>query len=333
MSKHWVLLGGGGFIGCHLARMLLENTSNRVTMVDIQPAYKSKLAARLLDRYPDRLNYRIGDVRDFRNLAALITEADVLVNLAAVHREPGHSPGEYHETNVAGAVNIVALAEDIDCKTQVFISSISVYGPRDEPADETTMPAPVSHYGKSKLEAEHVHRAWLRGAKDKYLLIIRPGVVFGDGEGGNVNRLLETSIRINRGITIRPDIRKSSIYVKELCRIVLWACQKPSEYGEVLYNGVGKGCNTFNSFAETLISQGRVSKKMSVPRWLIQILAGGLKPFRALFSSKFLLHPVRIAKIITPNPIESKHLPRDGYEFRWNAGSALADFLFTRGKK
>ena len=51
-----------------------------------------------------------------------------LFNFAAVHREPGHAREEYFDTNIAGAKNVCAFAEETGCKNILFTSSIAVYG-------------------------------------------------------------------------------------------------------------------------------------------------------------------------------------------------------------
>ncbi len=70
-----------------------------------------------------------------------------------------------------------------------FTSSISVYGPTEEPRTESSPLAPVSAYGESKLEAEGIHRRWVEAAAGRRLVVVRPAAVFGPGENGNFTRL------------------------------------------------------------------------------------------------------------------------------------------------
>jgi nucleoside-diphosphate-sugar epimerase len=148
-------------------------------------------------------------------LRALDVQFDVIVNLAAIHREPGHRSEEYFETNISGAQNICDLAAQSGCREIIFTSSISVYGIHDKPADESSAPRPYSPYGQSKLEAEKLHIDWAKKTGCR-LSIVRPGVVFGPGEGGNVTRLVREMLNRDRQIQLQPDQCKAGIYIEEL---------------------------------------------------------------------------------------------------------------------
>ncbi len=75
-------------------------------------------------------------------------------------------------------------------KILFFTGSISLYGVSESVKDELTLPVPVTAYGASKLTAEKIHQIWrAKDANDRRLVIVRPGVVFGPGEGGNISRL------------------------------------------------------------------------------------------------------------------------------------------------
>ncbi len=80
------------------------------------------------------------------------------------------------------------------------------------------MPEPVSDYGRSKLLAEGIHRQWLAGEAARRLVIARPAVIFGQGEGGNFTRLAKA---LRKGTFVYPG-RKDTIkccgYVGEIVR-------------------------------------------------------------------------------------------------------------------
>ena len=66
------------------------------------------------------------------------------------------------------------------------------YGTSEVTKDESSLPVPACAYGGSKLAAEKIHLCWQNGdSADRHLVIVRPGVVFGPGEGGNVSRLVK----------------------------------------------------------------------------------------------------------------------------------------------
>src|SRR6202022_3314376 len=89
-----------------------------------------------------------------------------------------------------GAVQVCRLANAVRCNSIVFTSSISVYGPSEQPLDEEAEPAPTSAYGRSKLAAEGIHNLWqVQHPEERRLTIVRPAVIYGLTERGNFTRL------------------------------------------------------------------------------------------------------------------------------------------------
>jgi len=98
------LFGGTGFIGTHFARHLLANSAvEQVFLADICPP---KLAMRPQDLQEEYKNGRVQYVPVYVHKpihrAGLPGHVDLVVNLAAVYREPGHEPCEYFATNILG---------------------------------------------------------------------------------------------------------------------------------------------------------------------------------------------------------------------------------------
>ena len=139
------------------------------------------------------------------------------MNLAAVHRTPGHVDAEYYETNVEGATNVVDWCHRVGASTLTFTSSISVYGPAEDPKDESSPLSAVSAYGKSKAMAEEIHRLWRASAgPQSKLVIVRPAVVFGPGENGNFTRLASALAARRFAYPGRTDAVKACGYVGDL---------------------------------------------------------------------------------------------------------------------
>ena len=216
LPRSAVITGGAGFIGTHLARHLRQAGCS-VTTIDILPR-------------SDELDvvHQIWDVR--RPLPKDLADApDVIFNLAAVHRTPGHPDREYYETNVAGAINVVNWAESVGTTSICFTSSISVYGPGEDPKEESTLPAPVSPYGISKLMAEQFHMNWAEKSPERSLRIIRPAVVFGRNEHGNFTRLAHALEKRRFFYPGRDDTVKACGYVRDLVRAICFSLTSGQE--------------------------------------------------------------------------------------------------------
>ena len=142
-----VILGGSGFVGTHLNGLLIRQNLP-ILIGDIQ----------------SNNNYREFfvecDVRDPESLTSVVQGAEVIVNLAAEHRDDVRPLSRYRETNVDGAVNVCDAARAAGTKKIIFTSSVAVYGFHPDPLDESGPFTPFNEYGKTKLAAEAVYRAW-----------------------------------------------------------------------------------------------------------------------------------------------------------------------------
>ena len=77
----------------------------------------------------------------------------------------------------------------------IFTSSVAVFGLNKNNPDENFPVDPFNHYGKSKLKAENIIRDWYNKKPTKRsVTIIRPTVIFGERNRGNVFNLLNKDI-------------------------------------------------------------------------------------------------------------------------------------------
>jgi len=326
----WGLFGGAGFIGQHLAHsVLVGNPDDKVTLLDIRSPQEVGWKAPInIDSPGKRLSFHEVDVRDEKQVLSRSGKFDVIVNLAAIHREPGHRPEEYFLTNVTGARNICRLAERTNCREIIFTSSISVYGVHDRPVDENYAVTPRTPYGHSKYEAESNHKDWARRTHGR-LSILRPGVVFGHGEDGNVTRLVREMLKRDRVVQVKPDQPKAGIYIEELLGIIHWLRNQPCPAGEFhLVNGVSHENLTFNAFGRALDEiHAFHHHPVTVPGSLLRLAASCMKPLSGLFPAGSKLHPQRMAKLTLANDVRPTRLTTMGYPFAWPLERALHDWL------
>jgi nucleoside-diphosphate-sugar epimerase len=140
----------------------------------------------------------------------VLSGASALINLAAEHRDDVRPISRYHETNVEGARQICQAATEAGIQKLVFTSSAAVYGFQPFPVDESGPFEPFNPYGQTKLEAEAIYRAWAEEDPARSLVIIRPTVVFGEGNRGNVYNLLR-QIASGRFMMVGPGTNKKSM--------------------------------------------------------------------------------------------------------------------------
>lgn len=314
-SRTALILGGAGFIGTHLARELSGSGQyRRIMSMDIEAP-----------RHPvPRVIYNRHDVRE-PIPHTFDGQFDVVYNLAAVHRTPGHPDYEYYDTNVAGATNCVAFCERNGIDTVFFTSSISVYGPSESALDEMSPLRPVSAYGRSKKLAEEIHEAWWERESGRRLRIVRPAVVFGQGENGNFSLLARM---LKRGLFIYPgrkDTRKAGGYVKELVRTMMFALAQPEPFYR--YNFADQVVPTSEDICKAFVDLGGFKPPLGVaPRAMLDLAALGCEALNAL-GVRNKVNRQRVAKLINSTHIVPRRLIEDSYPFAYTLKSAFSDWM------
>lgn len=331
-----VIFGGTGCIGTHVAKHLLEYTEvERIYLADLRPPRKEDYVTPLLRwMEPDsgaqpRVIYVACDVRRPLDTAALPQQADLIVNLAAVHREPGHAPNEYYETNLRGAEHICAYATGAGCLRMVFTSSISPYGSSDDVRNEDSLPVPETAYGGSKLVAEKIHAAWTHANPNRRLVVLRPGVVFGPGEHANVARLVQSLARGYFVYMGNRATRKAGVYVKELCHVMQFALEQQDRTGEpvLLWNVSMDPPPTLEDFVDAICASSKYPHpKWSVPRGLLVAGSYPVAKIAQLMGVATSVNPVRMRKLSQSTHIEPLRLREAGYQFRYTLEQAMADW-------
>ncbi|WP_257225275.1 NAD-dependent epimerase/dehydratase family protein [Treponema parvum] len=173
-----VIIGGSGFIGTRLTRRLVA-AGHIVKILDKQDS----------KTYPELRVF--ADVRDRESLKKeLSSNIDCVINLAAEHRDDVEPKSLYDAVNVDGAENVCQVCAEIGIKRIIFTSSVAVYGFAPLNTNETGKINYFNDYGRTKWLAEGKYREWLNTDKSNSLTIIRPTVVFGEQNRGNVYNLL-----------------------------------------------------------------------------------------------------------------------------------------------
>lgn len=334
---NYIITGGTGFIGTHLTNLIREihpqaNIYNLdiVRPGDANPVVKNYQAALPKGKMLQSEFIECDVRKPIDNLPFKPTEEDIIFNLAAVHRTPGHDDVEYFETNVRGAEHVVALAEKWNIKKIVFTSSIAPYGAAEDLKSEDSLATPNTAYGISKLVAEKIHEKWQNcDAHNRQLIIVRPGVVFGLGENGNFSRLYSAIRGRKFAYPGRTDTIKACIYVKELVRFMIYCVENKSG-----------GINIFNccyepayTIKEIVNSMKRITGLHSfipyIPNWFIMPLAAII----GLLGAPMGICPARVKKLQISTNISGVKLKNSGYHFKWTFEEAISDWFNDNEKK
>ena len=110
---NYILFGGSGFIGTHLIHLLLKECvrpGDVIYDLDLVMPGEEGVVPGIVEKN-DGVQYIRLDVRKPIDFEFVPTPEDVIFDLAAVHRTPGHPEEAYFETNIRGAENVTAFAE------------------------------------------------------------------------------------------------------------------------------------------------------------------------------------------------------------------------------
>jgi nucleoside-diphosphate-sugar epimerase len=158
-----LVTGGAGFIGSHLLEKL--TASNRAVRCLARP--------RPGRSFPAGVEVVAGDLVTGQGIDDALRGVDTVFHLAGVTK--ALRTEEYYAGNAKATENLAAAIRGRDIRL-VHVSSLAAIGPsRDgKPVSEDAEPRPLSHYGRSKLEAERIVRRLAPEA-----VIVRPPVVYG----------------------------------------------------------------------------------------------------------------------------------------------------------
>jgi UDP-glucuronate 4-epimerase len=172
-GRGFLLTGGAGFIGSHVARALLDSGASVVVVDDLNDFYSRALKEYNLRPFHDKRTFRFcqADIRDplslrrvFEAHAGRFRSGGVLHFAARAGVRPSLTePRLYLETNVAGTLNLAELAREFGVAKVVFASSSSVYGESPERVpfrEDQDVSRPISPYASTKVMAESLLHAY-----------------------------------------------------------------------------------------------------------------------------------------------------------------------------
>ncbi len=295
------VIGGGGFIGTRLIKRLLRDDRLSVQIIDKVPS----------KAYPDLVT--LGDVRSVEQLRASISNRAVIINLAAEHRDDVRPLSLYEEVNVGGARNLSIVAREKNVQTIIFTSSVAVYGFAPIDTDESGKIVPFGEYGRTKYEAELVLKAWQAEEPIKRtLVIIRPTVVFGEQNRGNVYNLLR-QIASGKFIMVgNGENRKSMAYVENVAAFIEYAMRfRP---GVHTYNFIDKPDFTMNTLIANVSSiLGRSEKiRFRLPFAVGYMIGKAFDLIAALTGKRFSISSIRVKKFCS-NSIYNTAIYQTGF--------------------
>lgn len=146
-----LVVGGGGYIGSHMVRMLAEQGFNPTTLDNFSEGHRDAVLAGAIIE---------ADIRDAAAIQAALAgrpfDAAMHFAASAYVRESVQAPRKYYVNNVAGTLNLANTLLDLGVKRLVFSSTCATFGAIDEDIAEDAPQRPINPYGATKLMMERL---------------------------------------------------------------------------------------------------------------------------------------------------------------------------------
>lgn len=310
-----VIIGGSGFVGTKLIDLLSKNSSFEIKNIDKE---KSTSYSGLTI---------IGNVLNKSDLVSGLKGADVVILLAAEHRDDVTPISLYYDVNVQGMRNTLEAMQENNIHRLIFTSSVAIYGLDKNNPDESFPADPFNHYGISKWKAEQVLQSWYEEHKDWNINIIRPTVIFGEGNRGNVFNLL-AQIASGKFMMIgKGENQKSMSYVKNVVAFIEFLILK-RQVGYNVYNYVDKPDFSTNDLVyHTGQILGKRIPSVKIPYWL-GMSGGYVFDLLAFISRKKLnISSVRVKKFCAVTQYDSSKVMEVGFKPPFTMKEGLRNML------
>jgi len=293
------IVGGSGFVGSRLIELL--GTSN-CQNIDKNPSIT----------FPEIT--KIGDIRDSNFEQFISQDTHTIVLLAAEHRDDVSPISLYYDVNVQGTKNVLDAMDSKKIRNIIFTSSVAIYGLNKYNPDESHPSDPFNHYGKSKWHAEELLRKWHENdPTNRSLTIIRPTVIFGERNRGNVYNLLK-QIASGKFIMIgKGKNKKSMAYIGNIVAFIEF-CLKTQKPGYRVYNYIDKPDFSMNE----LILQAEKSLNKKLPSFRLPYWAGVIGGhcfdiLAKLTGKKFQVSAVRVKKFCATTQFDATAAQKAGF--------------------
>jgi len=290
MSKLSVV-GGSGFLGqSFLDIYSKQNKDFEILDVNEPRNFKSNFK-----------RFDVSKEEEFMKLTG-----DIILNLAAEHRDDVKPVQKYYEVNVQGAKNLCSIANKKNIKTIIFTSSVAVYGFAEKNSGESAPINPFNHYGRSKAQAEKIYLDWFNeDPTSRRLIIIRPTAIFGKNNRGNIFNLfkqIESGMftMIGSGKNI-----KSIAYVENVSEFINYSLNISN--GLYIFNYVDKPDMNMNELVAITqkILKVRSSINLKIP-YFLAIILGYIADFVGFILNKNIpISSIRIKKFCSDTQFDT----------------------------
>ena len=302
------ITGSNGFVGSRLM-YYLEEKGHQVWGIDnstecnINPHPKTK----------------IGDIRKIDDLHKFdYIKFDVMIHCAADKHDFGISKESYFSNNEYGTKILMKYATEKNIKKVIYYSTVSVYGYKSVPCDETGKLQPDNDYGASKLAGEKVIEKWLSQDKNREAIFLRPSIIYGPYNYANMYNLIDMMHR-KSWITIGNGKHiKSMVSLENLIDMTDFIMHRMKS-GLQIFNTLDKPYITVKKLMEIIASSDGFSLPFVKIPLSVAVFVGKAFDLLAAITKKDLpINSDRMKKFATSTEYYSEKIREMGYRQKYS---------------
>jgi UDP-glucose 4-epimerase len=261
-QETWLLTGGAGYIGTHIADEFIRAGKSVVIYDSLYQGLESRIIY-LRAKHKVEIPFIKADIRDYNELESVIRthKIDGIVHTAALKAvgESMEKSDEYFQVNLEATTELIAIAKRNNVKKFIFSSTAAVYGSPDsmDPCTEDGPKAPISPYGDSKYQAESAVTAFINtpgnhGTSLRFFNVVGAAapelldnsvenlvpIVLGKLNKGEAPTIFGTDYPTPDGTCIRDYVD-----VRDIARAHLAAADATTKLPETMNIGTGRGAS------------------------------------------------------------------------------------------
>ncbi len=340
------IIGGSGFVGTRLAKRLLEaghtvkiadkrksvTYPELWTRVDIRNSSeeKNEFSASLTDEaMAPGADEVAKKSQGMHSLLEALIGSDAVINLAAEHRDDVTPKSLYDDVNVHGSAHVLEACTKLKIHKVVFTSSVAVYGFAPVGTDESGKIAYFNDYGRTKYAAEQEYKKWLEADKNNEVAIIRPTVIFGEQNRGNVYNLLRQIAGGHFPMVGNGKNRKSMNYVENVAAFLQFCLENDEKLPcfDEEFDGAKNGrLHLFNYCDEPAYDMNHLvldvykylgkpkNRLFHFPYWLAYMGGKCFDLAALILHKKFTINSIRVKKFTQNTYFKSSRVPKTGFK-------------------
>lgn len=253
-KKTYIVTGGAGFIGSHVAKRLLARGDRVVVLDDLSTGQEENIPSTA-----EFIRFDVSRRRDYAKIKKL-DDVDAVLHLAA------QSSGEISfsdpvrdlEVNVAGSLLLLDWCLEHRVSRFMEASSYTIYGKQTRsPLKVSFKPNPQSYYAVGKWAVENYLKLYEKRGID--FTVLRMGNIYGPGQ--NLQNMKQGMVSIyfayiikNEPIVVRGSLRRyrDFMYIDDTVEYWIRGLNRKQTFGKVYNLGIGEG-NSVREVIERLL--------------------------------------------------------------------------------